>query len=112
MAPPLVRRLPITGAPTNVLRRLRGTVGLVSLVGDWCGGGAIVAWEPAEVLPHDADPFDLPLPQVCEAGEAAFGGGWVGLWGYQLNRRLEAVPPSPSRPHRQPDHWCARYDWV
>jgi para-aminobenzoate synthetase / 4-amino-4-deoxychorismate lyase len=112
MARPLVRPLPVTGAPTDVLRRLRGAPGLVALVGDWCGGGAVLAWEPAEVLPPDADPFDLPLPPVSDAGAAAFGGGWVALWGYQLNRRLEAVPPPPPRPDRQPDHWCARFDWV
>jgi para-aminobenzoate synthetase / 4-amino-4-deoxychorismate lyase len=112
MARPLVRSLPLTGAPTDVLRRLRGAPGLVALVGEWCGGGAVLAWEPAEVLPAGADPFDLPLPPVTDAGAAAFGGGWVVLWGYQLNGRLEEVPPPPPRPHRQPDHWCARYDWV
>ncbi len=112
MAEPDVRSLPVTGTPTDVLRRLRGAPGLVALVGEWCGGGAVLAWEPAEVLPADADPFDLPLPSVTEAGGAGFGGGWIALWGYQLNRLLEAVPPPPPRPSAQADHWCARYDWV
>jgi para-aminobenzoate synthetase / 4-amino-4-deoxychorismate lyase len=112
MARPLVRPLPLTGAPTDVLRRLRGAPGLVALVGEWCGGGAVLAWEPAEVLPADADPFDLPLPLVAPGGAAAFGGGWFVLWGYQLGGRLEVVPPPPPRPQPQPDHWCARYDWV
>jgi para-aminobenzoate synthetase/4-amino-4-deoxychorismate lyase len=98
--------------PIDVLRRLRGAPGLVALVGEWCGGGAVLAWDPAEVLPADADPFDLPLPPVTDGGTAAFAGGWIVLWGYQLNQRLEVVPPPPPRPRPQPDHWCARYDWV
>ncbi|WP_191907813.1 chorismate-binding protein [Nocardioides cynanchi] len=112
MARPDVRPLPLTGTPTDVLRRLRGAPGLVALVGDWCGGGAVLAWEPAEVRSADGDPFDLPLPPITDAGAARFGCGWVALWGYQLNRLLEAVPPPPPRPDAQADHWCARYDWV
>jgi para-aminobenzoate synthetase / 4-amino-4-deoxychorismate lyase len=116
MARPLVRRLPLTGAPTDVLRRLRGAPGLVALVGGWNArandGGAVLAWDPAEVLPAGSDPFDLPLPPLIDAGAAAFGGGWIALWGYQLNRLLEAVPDPPPRPHPQPAHWCGRYDWV
>ncbi len=108
----VVRPLRVEGSPTSVLRGLRGREGLVALIGDWCGGGAILAWGPAEVLPVDADPFDLPAPVRLNGGAAGFGGGWIGLWGYQLNRRLEAVPPPPPRPVPQPDHWLARYDWV
>jgi para-aminobenzoate synthetase / 4-amino-4-deoxychorismate lyase len=112
MARPDVRSLPVTGTPTDVLRRLRGASGLVALIGEWCGGGAVLAFEPAAVLPADGDPFDLPLPPVTDTGAVGFGGGWIALWGYQLGRLLEAVPPPPPRPDPQAEHWCARYDWV
>lgn len=39
-------------------------------------------------------------------------GGWFGLWGYQLGRRLEQLPAPPLRPLPQPDHWLERYEWV
>jgi para-aminobenzoate synthetase/4-amino-4-deoxychorismate lyase len=111
---PVVRLLSLADPPTSVLRRLRGEPGLVGLVGAWAGGGAVVACRPAEV--HDGDPFELPdrwpdLAPTDDVGEG-LGGGWIGLWGYQLGRLLEAVPPPPVRPHPQPDAWVARYDWV
>ena len=108
---PFVRPLSLTEPPTSVLRRLRGEPGLVGLVGAWAGGGAIVGCRPAEI--HEGDPFETPDRwggEVAHAG--AFGGGWIGLWGYQLNRLLEDVPASPPRPQPQPDSWIARYDWV
>ena len=99
----------------DVLRALRGRSGLVALVGEWCGGGAVVCCDPVEVLPDDADPFDAVVwagDTTAGAGEAGFGGGWIGLWGYQLGRRLEPVPPPPRRPVPQAEHWFARYSWV
>jgi para-aminobenzoate synthetase / 4-amino-4-deoxychorismate lyase len=108
---PDVRLLPLADRPTSVLRRLRGEVGLVALVGAWVDAGAVVACRPAEV--HDGDPFELPDRWGAVAGGAAgFGGGWIGLWGYQLNRLLEQIPPPPPRPHPQRDSWVARYDWA
>src|SRR4051794_36063644 len=106
-----VRPLVLADAPTSVLRRLRGEPGLVGLVGAWAGGGAVVACRPAEV--HQGDPFELPdrWGHIEPAG-AGFGGGWIGLWGYQLNRLLEEVPLPPPRPQPQPDAGVARYDWV
>ena len=89
----------------------RGEPGLVCLSGAWAGGGAILACRPAEI--HAGDPFETP--DRWGGGfepVGAFGGGWIGLWGYQLNRLLEEVPPSPPRPRPQPDSWIARYDWV
>jgi para-aminobenzoate synthetase/4-amino-4-deoxychorismate lyase len=107
----LVRALSLADPPTSVLRRLRGEPGLVGLVGAWAGGGAILGCRPAEI--HAGDPFEPPDRWGGELGPAgAFGGGWIGLWGYQLNRLLEDVPPSPPRPQPQPDSWIARYDWV
>jgi para-aminobenzoate synthetase/4-amino-4-deoxychorismate lyase len=107
---PVVRHLSLADPPTSVLRRLRGEPGLVALVGAWAGGGAVLACRPAEV--HDGDPFDPPDRWGDVEPTAGFGGGWIGLWGYQLNRLLEDVPPPPARPHPQRDSWLARYDWV
>ena len=108
---PHVRPLPLWDPPTSVLRRLRGEPGLVGLVGAWAGGGAILGCRPAEI--HAGDPFETPDRWGDEFESAGgFGGGWIGLWGYQLNRLLEEVPPSPPRPRAQPDAWLARYDWV
>src|SRR4051812_2539577 len=108
---PLVRFLSLADPPTSVLRRLRGEAGLVGLVGAWVDGGAIVACRPAEV--HLGPPFEPPdrWGEVATS-DAGFAGGWIGLWGYQLNRLLEAVPSPPPRPQPQPDSWIARYDWV
>ncbi len=104
--------LDLTEPPTAVLRRLRGRPGLVALLGDWCGGGALLGYGPVEVLPADADPFDVPDVWAGGAdGPAAVGGGWVALWGYPLARRVERLPDPPPRPRPQPAHWVARYDW-
>jgi para-aminobenzoate synthetase/4-amino-4-deoxychorismate lyase len=107
---PLVRLLSLADPPTSVLRRLRDEPGLVGLVGAWAGGGAILGCRPAEV--HEGDPFEPPDRWGEVASGDAFGGGWIGLWGYQLNRLLEQIPPPPTRPQPQPDSWIARYDWV
>jgi para-aminobenzoate synthetase/4-amino-4-deoxychorismate lyase len=107
---PIVRLLSLADPPTSVLRRLRGEPGLVALVGEWAGGGAILGCRPAEI--HRGDPFGLPDRWGEVEPTGAFGAGWIGLWGYQLNRLVEKVPAAPPRPHPQPDHWLARYDWV
>src|SRR3954471_5236355 len=99
--------------PAAVLRALRGRRGLVGLVGEWCGGGAVVACEPSRVLGPDVDPFMiLEDLDAGPGGFSSFGGGWIGLGGYQLARRLERLPPPPHRPLPQPDRWVAWYDWV
>src|SRR4051812_18391112 len=106
------RALDVAMQPADVLRALRGRPGLVGLVGDWCGGGAVVACDPSQVMAADADPFAvLATVDAGPAEPVGFGGGWIGLWGYQLGRRLERLPPAPRRPLPQPDHWLARDDW-
>jgi para-aminobenzoate synthetase/4-amino-4-deoxychorismate lyase len=96
-----------------VLRRFRGRDRLVGLVGSWHQGDALVACDPVRVLDPDGDdPFDLPLPEVRDAGGAGFGGGWIGLWGYRLGSRVEDVPEPRSRPVPRPDAQLAFYAWV
>lgn len=99
-----------------MLRALRGRPGLVGLVGAWAGGGALVACDPVAVLGVEDDPFGLLARGAVmddPGGRTPFvGGGWFGLWGYQLGRRLERLPAPPARPMPQPDHWLARYEWV
>ena len=110
-------RLRLRLSPVEVVRSLRGRPGLVALIGAWCGGGAVVACDPVEVLPADADPFaaadhGLPAGAVGDDAGTWFGGGWIGYWGYQLGRRLEHLPAPPPRPCPQREHWLARYEWV
>ncbi len=98
----LRRRLGLAEGPLEVLRRFRDRDRPVALVGAWHQGDALVACDPVRVLDPDVDdPFDLPLPDVAPRasadGSAGFGGGWIGLWGYRLGRRLERVPPARAR---------------
>ncbi len=127
-------RLDLTASPTEVLRRLRHHERPVALVGAWHHGDALVAVDPDRVLGLDEDPFALGQPPAPADG--TFGGGWIGLWGFRLGRRLEpagggagpraanepagggAGPraaiehPEPHRPVPQPDHVLAHYRHV
>ena len=110
-------RLDLTASPTEVLRRLRHRDRPVALLGAWHHGDALIAVDPDRVLGPDDDPFDLggsPAP-----ADGTFGGGWIGLWGFRLGRRLEAAgggagprAAGPHRPHAQPDHVLGHYRHV
>jgi para-aminobenzoate synthetase/4-amino-4-deoxychorismate lyase len=103
-------RLDLTASPTEVLRRFRRRERLVALTGAWHHGDTLIAFDPDAVLGDDADPFDLggtPSP-----ADGTFGGGWIGVWGYRLGRRLERLGPEPVRPRPQPDHVLAHYRHV
>ena len=72
-----------------------------------------MACDPVRVLDPDVDdPFDLPVPMIDDDGGAGFGGGWIGLWGYRLGRRVEQVPEPRSRPVPRPEAQLAFYAWV
>ncbi|MDO9380109.1 MAG: chorismate-binding protein [Nocardioidaceae bacterium] len=105
-----VRRHRLEGArfPVDVLRRLPRGDRLVALVGAWHHGEALVAWDPVTTA---ASPFDCEAPSGTVDAEA-FGGGWIGVWGYRLGGDLEQLPPSPPRPVPQPSHRIGYYDRV
>ncbi len=92
-----------------MLRHFRGRDRLVALLGAWHHGEALIAYNPTEVL--EGDPFggvDLRRTPDVEG----FFGGWIGVWGYQLNRLIEDLPPGPVRSSHQLDHRIAFYDHV
>jgi para-aminobenzoate synthetase/4-amino-4-deoxychorismate lyase len=60
-------------APVDVLRALAGAPGLVCLVGDWAGGGAIVASHPTHTA-TDARVLSRPVTAPSDG----VGGGWFG----------------------------------
>ncbi|MGI9084057.1 MAG: aminodeoxychorismate synthase component I [Aeromicrobium sp.] len=102
-------RLDIGLEPVQVLRRFRGRDRVVALIGDWHHGEALIAFDPVRVL--DGHPFDdVDLEPVTQTG--AFGGGWIGSWGYQLGHLVEKLPPPAARPIPQPMTRIAFYDRV
>lgn len=95
--------------PLDVLRCFRGRDRLVALIGDWHHGEALIAFDPVRVL--EGDPFGgVDLPPVAQTG--AFGGGWIGAWGYQLGHLVEQLPPPARRPVPQPYTRVGFYDRV
>lgn len=83
------------------------------LTGRWAGGTVIAGSAPVRVLDESDDAFaaldDLP----AAAGDSVFGGGWVGLLGFDLGAQVERLPPSPpARGATSPAHRLALYDHV
>lgn len=83
------------------------------LAGRWADGSVIAGSSPLRELPEDEDPFkaldDLPTPP----GHGGFGGGWVGLLGFELSARVEDLPAfAPPRGATAPPHRLAFYDHV
>jgi len=104
------RRLDTALDPLDILRVLRDEPRLVALIGAWHQGEALIAFNPAREL--DSNPFDgIDLETVDDAA-GAFGGGWIGSWGYQLGATLERLPASPPRPSPQADFTVGFYDYV
>ena len=104
------RRLDTALDPLDILRLLRDETRLVALIGAWHHGDALLAFNPVREL--DGDPFGgIDLDPVEDAA-GAFGGGWIGSWGYQLGATLERLPSSPPRPLPQDDFTLGYYDYV
>ena len=89
-----------------------------ALVGRWAGAAALAGGAPVRVLdPVREDPFaalDEQPPVDGEVPEGFVGGGWFGLLGYGLGRRLEALSPPPRAPagERLPAAVLAFHDHV
>ena len=98
---------------------LRGRTAATALLGDWAGGSrAILAPGPAVATGGDGDPFTtlerLPRVPGDAAADAAgwVGGGWFGVLGYPLGRRIEPIGGPPPRPDALPDASLAYHDHV
>ncbi len=76
----------------------------MAFIGDWCGGGAVLADRPAQVAGPDDDPFALL--------ELTSTGTWAGWLGYRLGRRLERLPPDGDRPVARPPAALARFESI
>ena len=85
-----------------------------ALTGSWAGAAALVGSEPVRVAREDEDPFALldEQPAVDGAPAGFVGGGWFGMLGYGLGRRLESLSPPPPAPERLPDAVLAFHDHV
>ncbi len=76
----------------------------VALIGDWAGGGAVLADRPTEVADPDDDPFAVL--------DRTTAGTWAGWLGYRLGQRLERLPPDGDRPVPRPAAMLARFESV
>jgi para-aminobenzoate synthetase/4-amino-4-deoxychorismate lyase len=96
-------RVPLEGSvpAAHAALLVRDDADPLALAGRWAGSRAIVASEPVWHLSDDGDPFAVldDLPAVDDAPEGFVGGGWFGMLGYGLGRRIEAVgAPPPAAP--------------
>lgn len=104
-------RLRIDAPPLDVLRQFREKSRLVALIGPgWSHGEALIAFDPSSILDSDGDPFDVV--DSNDVSEPRFFGGWLGYWGYRLNRRLEHIPDEGIRDLILPDHQLGYYECV
>ncbi len=101
-----------TLAPPDAAVLVRGDAHPVVLAGDWAGGGAVIAAEPVRIARPDEDPFALLDEQPPVEGAGGVGGGWLGMLGFGLGRRLERLMAAPPRPVALPEFALAYYDHV
>ncbi|HEY8582564.1 MAG TPA: hypothetical protein VIL49_06440, partial [Capillimicrobium sp.] len=111
-----VERLESGASAAEAVLALRGDRRPAALVGAWAGGGAVLASEPTRVAGPGDDPFalldDLPALEAVDTAPGAVGGGWIGLLGFALGRRVERLPPPPPARAALPAHALAFYDHV
>src|SRR5687767_14893607 len=92
--PPEVLRVPLPGSvpAEHAVFLVAQDDRPFALCGAWAGSAAIVGSEPV----READPFealaaerpDVP-PQAGTSGRSVVGGGWFGVLGFPLGRRVE-----------------------
>lgn len=87
----------------EVLSRLSGLSRAV-LVGDWAGGGALVALGPG-TPPRYEDPFEALNSEPA-------GSGWFGVLGYPAGQRIAGVSAPTHRAVRMPETMLAFHDAV
>jgi para-aminobenzoate synthetase/4-amino-4-deoxychorismate lyase len=85
-----------------------------ALVGRWAGAAALVGSEPVRVARDAEDPFSVldEQPALTGAPDGFVGGGWFGMLGYGLGRRIEALSPPPPAPERLPNAVLSFHDHV
>jgi para-aminobenzoate synthetase/4-amino-4-deoxychorismate lyase len=84
----------------DVLRLLRADPHPAALLGAWAGGSDIITADPVRVCAElgATDPGD----PAGRAGEARFGGGWIGYLGFGAAGGMLPVPPAPGGPRQLP----------
>jgi para-aminobenzoate synthetase / 4-amino-4-deoxychorismate lyase len=83
----------------DALRLVRHDPHPVALLGAWADGSDIVASCPAVTSGQPGTPFTTDL--AGPAGEARFGGGWIGYLGFPAADPFVPIPPS-GEPGRLP----------
>src|SRR4051794_4477923 len=83
-------------------------------MGDWYGGGAVLASQPGRTAQPDEDPFALigSAPALGGTSDVGVGGGWFGWLGFSLARAVEDAPAGPPRPVVRPRFALGWYDHV
>jgi para-aminobenzoate synthetase/4-amino-4-deoxychorismate lyase len=97
---------------TEAARCLRGEDRPFALIGAWAGGGAVLGAAPVRVAGPDEDPFALLDAADADAPGDVVGGGWVGVYGYELRHRVERCHPSPFDAAPSAPFALAAYDHV
>jgi para-aminobenzoate synthetase/4-amino-4-deoxychorismate lyase len=116
-APPRAVRVALAGdvPAAHAAQLVRGDARPFALVGGWAGASALAGSAPVRVAQPGEDPFALldALPAVPDDAPGGFvGGGWFGVLGYGLGRRLEALgaPPYGRAAERLPEALLGFYD--
>jgi para-aminobenzoate synthetase component 1 len=122
---PLVESLDATLDAVGVFRRLAGLPHVVffdsALRHPQLGRYSFVAADPVDWLVVPADGSDAlrrlmnrvaELPSAAPAGLPPFQGGWAGMFGYELARSLEGVPPAKFDEFQLPVLAVGLYDVV
>jgi len=105
--------LDVDATPEQALLALRDDRRPFALVGNWCGGGALVGSEPLRVVTGtEAALAVLEASQGAGGGggDGLVGGGWFGCLGFTVGAAIECLPPGPPRPDPLPAASLAFYD--